>query len=110
MSVDEFSAMKGDAVRSSLPFFPFFPFLPLLFFSVLPPPRLLSCEADLAFPLQVYVNIGRGTTTDQEKLVEALQAKPSEGEAEDATGTLRIGAASLECAFLSFPLPPLSTS
>ncbi|GAA5909971.1 hypothetical protein JCM6882_008415 [Rhodosporidiobolus microsporus] len=44
----------------------------------------------------VYVNIGRGTTTDQEALVKALQAKPAEGEAEDATGSLRIGGASLD--------------
>ncbi|BGO95021.1 hypothetical protein NBRC10512_006515 [Rhodotorula toruloides] len=44
----------------------------------------------------IYVNIGRGTTTDQEVLVEALRAKKEEGEAEDATGTLRIGAASLD--------------
>lgn len=48
----------------------------------------------------IYVNIGRGTTTDQEVLVEALRAKKEEGEAEDATGTLRIGAASLECVLL----------
>ncbi|GAA5909962.1 hypothetical protein JCM6882_008413 [Rhodosporidiobolus microsporus] len=44
----------------------------------------------------VYVNIGRGTTTDQEALVKALQAKPAEGEEEDATGSLRIGGASLD--------------
>lgn len=44
----------------------------------------------------VYVNIGRGTTTDQEALVEALQAKRGENEQSDATGTLRIGGASLE--------------
>ncbi|GAA5826694.1 hypothetical protein JCM11251_002858 [Rhodosporidiobolus azoricus] len=44
----------------------------------------------------VYVNIGRGTTTDQEALVKALQAKPEEGEKEDATGSLRIGGASLD--------------
>jgi len=44
----------------------------------------------------VYVNIGRGTTTDQEALVKALQAKKGENEEEDATGTLRIGGASLE--------------
>ncbi|GAA6010503.1 hypothetical protein JCM10207_001336 [Rhodosporidiobolus poonsookiae] len=44
----------------------------------------------------VYVNIGRGTTTDQEKLVEALRAVKSPKEDEDATGTLRIGGASLD--------------
>ncbi|BGP19619.1 hypothetical protein JCM10213_008321 [Rhodosporidiobolus nylandii] len=44
----------------------------------------------------VYVNIGRGTTTDQEKLIKALQAEPKEGEEKDATGTLRIGGASLD--------------
>ncbi|CEQ40938.1 SPOSA6832_02621, partial [Sporobolomyces salmonicolor] len=44
----------------------------------------------------VYVNIGRGTTTDQEALIEALKAKPAEGEEEGATGTLRIGGASLD--------------
>ncbi|GAA5893524.1 uncharacterized protein JCM6883_003546 [Sporobolomyces salmoneus] len=44
----------------------------------------------------VYVNIGRGTTTDQEALVEALEAKRGEGEKEDDTGTLRIGGASLD--------------
>ncbi|GAA5826699.1 hypothetical protein JCM11251_002860 [Rhodosporidiobolus azoricus] len=44
----------------------------------------------------VYVNIGRGTTTDQEALVKALQAKPEEGEKEDAPGSLRIGGASLD--------------
>lgn len=44
----------------------------------------------------VYVNIGRGTTTDQDALIEALQAEPATGEAVDATGTLRIGGASLE--------------
>ena len=45
----------------------------------------------------IYVNIGRGTTTNQEALVKALQAKPKDGEEEGATGTLRIGGASLEC-------------
>lgn len=44
----------------------------------------------------VYVNIGRGTTTDQEALVEALKAEKGKDEEEDATGTLRIGGASLE--------------
>ncbi|GAA5866819.1 hypothetical protein JCM1840_004277 [Sporobolomyces johnsonii] len=44
----------------------------------------------------VYVNIGRGTTTDQEALIEALKAEPAEGEDEGATGTLRIGGASLD--------------
>lgn len=50
----------------------------------------------------IYVNIGRGTTTDQDVLVEALRAKKEEGEADDATGTLRIGAASLECVQLTY--------
>ncbi|BGP02979.1 D-isomer specific 2-hydroxyacid dehydrogenase [Rhodotorula toruloides] len=44
----------------------------------------------------IYVNIGRGTTTDQDALVEALQAKKGEDEEESATGTLRIGGASLD--------------
>ncbi|GAA5899574.1 hypothetical protein JCM8208_000595 [Rhodotorula glutinis] len=44
----------------------------------------------------IYVNIGRGTTTDQEALVEALEAKAGDGEDEGATGTLRIGGASLD--------------
>ncbi|GAA5950682.1 hypothetical protein JCM3765_000577 [Sporobolomyces pararoseus] len=44
----------------------------------------------------VYVNIGRGTTTDQDALVEALKAKKGDNEAVDATGTLRIGGASLD--------------
>ncbi|GAA5925397.1 uncharacterized protein JCM15063_005014 [Sporobolomyces koalae] len=44
----------------------------------------------------VYVNIGRGTTTDQDALVTALQAKKAGDEADDATGTLRIGGASLD--------------
>lgn len=44
----------------------------------------------------VFVNIGRGTTVDQEKLIEALKATPGEGEDDAATGTLRIGGASLE--------------
>ncbi|GAA5992146.1 hypothetical protein JCM10908_001787 [Rhodotorula pacifica] len=44
----------------------------------------------------IYVNIGRGTTTDQEALVKALQAKKGDGEDEGATGTLRIGGASLD--------------
>ncbi|GAA6026001.1 hypothetical protein JCM11491_001997 [Sporobolomyces phaffii] len=44
----------------------------------------------------VYVNIGRGTTTDQDALVEALKAKKGDGEDDDATGTLRIGGASLD--------------
>ncbi|GAA5877704.1 hypothetical protein JCM8547_003802 [Rhodosporidiobolus lusitaniae] len=44
----------------------------------------------------VYVNIGRGTTTDQEALVKALRAEPGEGEEKDAAGTLRIGGASLD--------------
>ncbi|KAI5477777.1 D-isomer specific 2-hydroxyacid dehydrogenase [Pseudohyphozyma bogoriensis] len=44
----------------------------------------------------LFVNIGRGDTVDQEKLVEALQAKPAEGELLGATGSLRIGGASLD--------------
>ncbi|GAA6060938.1 hypothetical protein JCM10212_003846 [Sporobolomyces blumeae] len=44
----------------------------------------------------VYVNIGRGTTTDQDALVEALEAEAGPDEKEDATGTLRIGGASLD--------------
>ncbi|GAA5995386.1 uncharacterized protein JCM10292_005138 [Rhodotorula paludigena] len=44
----------------------------------------------------IYVNIGRGTTTDQDALIEALQAKAGQGEEESATGSLRIGAASLD--------------
>ncbi|BGP51238.1 hypothetical protein JCM10450v2_007167 [Rhodotorula kratochvilovae] len=44
----------------------------------------------------IYVNIGRGTTTDQEALIEALEAKPKEGEEAGAAGTLRIGGASLD--------------
>ncbi|KAI5477778.1 D-isomer specific 2-hydroxyacid dehydrogenase [Pseudohyphozyma bogoriensis] len=44
----------------------------------------------------LFVNIGRGDTVDQEKLVEALQATRGEGELEGATGTLRIGGASLD--------------
>lgn len=53
----------------------------------------------------IYVNIGRGTTTDQEALIEALKAMAGEGEDEHVTGTLRIGGASLECVRL-----PLSRS
>jgi lactate dehydrogenase-like 2-hydroxyacid dehydrogenase len=45
----------------------------------------------------IYVNIGRGDTTDQEALIEALQARAGEGEEKGASGTLRIGAAALEC-------------
>ncbi|GAA6056793.1 hypothetical protein JCM3770_002802 [Rhodotorula araucariae] len=44
----------------------------------------------------IYVNVGRGNTTDQEALVEALRAQPGEGEEAGATGTLRIGAAALD--------------
>lgn len=44
----------------------------------------------------VYVNIGRGTTTDQDALVEALKGEKGEHEENDATGTLRIGGASLD--------------
>ncbi|GAA5920965.1 hypothetical protein JCM3775_004028 [Rhodotorula graminis] len=44
----------------------------------------------------IYVNVGRGSTTDHDVLVEALRAQPGEGEARDAVGTLRIGAASLD--------------
>lgn len=44
----------------------------------------------------IFVNIGRGTTVDQDALVEALKAEPAQGEKVDATGTLRIGGASLE--------------
>ncbi|GAA5973052.1 hypothetical protein JCM11641_000387 [Rhodosporidiobolus odoratus] len=44
----------------------------------------------------VYVNIGRGITTDQEALVKALQAEREQGEEMQATGTLRIGGASLD--------------
>jgi len=49
----------------------------------------------------IYVNVGRGSTTDHEALVEALKAEPKEGEARDAVGTLRIGAACLECVLFS---------
>lgn len=52
----------------------------------------------------IYVNVGRGTTTDQEALVEALRARAGEGEERDAVGTLRIGAASLECVVSHSPL------
>lgn len=48
----------------------------------------------------VFVNIGRGDTVDQEKLVEALQAEKGDEEV-GATGSLRIGGASLECVFSS---------
>ncbi|KAK4052728.1 hypothetical protein OIV83_002015 [Microbotryomycetes sp. JL201] len=44
----------------------------------------------------ILINIGRGTTVDQEALVKALQAQRSEEEPEDATGTLRIGGTSLD--------------
>jgi phosphoglycerate dehydrogenase-like enzyme len=44
----------------------------------------------------IFVNIGRGTTVVQEKLVEALKGVQAEGEEEGARGTLRIGGASLE--------------
>lgn len=44
----------------------------------------------------IVVNIGRGDTVDQERLVEALGASALDGEAEDATGSLRIAGASLE--------------
>jgi len=44
----------------------------------------------------IFVNIGRGDTVDTETLVSALQAKPAEGELHWATGTLRIGGASLD--------------
>ncbi|GAA5866823.1 hypothetical protein JCM1840_004278 [Sporobolomyces johnsonii] len=53
----------------------------------------------------VYVNVGRGTTTDQEALIEALKAEPAEGEEEGSTGTLRIGGASLDVTDPE-PLPP----
>ncbi|GAA6036358.1 hypothetical protein JCM8097_001683 [Rhodosporidiobolus ruineniae] len=52
----------------------------------------------------VYVNIGRGTTTDQEALVKALQAEKGEGEEVAATGSLRIGGASLDVT-VPEPLP-----
>lgn len=53
----------------------------------------------------IYVNVGRGSTTDQEALIEALGETAKEGEEEEATGTLRIGAAALECVpTLLFPL------
>lgn len=57
----------------------------------------------------VYVNIGRGTTTDQDALVEALKAKKGDGEDDDATGTLRIGGASLEYVYV-FARPPVLPS
>lgn len=44
----------------------------------------------------VYVNIGRGTTTDQDALIKALKAVKEKGEEDSSTGTLRIGGASLE--------------
>ena len=44
----------------------------------------------------VFVNIGRGDTVDQVALVKALTAETAEGEEPAATGTLRIGGASLE--------------
>ncbi|BGP48147.1 hypothetical protein JCM10450v2_004019 [Rhodotorula kratochvilovae] len=44
----------------------------------------------------IYVNVGRGGTTDQDALVEALRARPSEGEEPSASGTLRIGAVALD--------------
>ncbi|GAA6036362.1 hypothetical protein JCM8097_001685 [Rhodosporidiobolus ruineniae] len=53
----------------------------------------------------VYVNIGRGTTTDTEVLVQALKAQKAEGEEAAATGTLRIGGASLDVTNPQ-PLPP----
>lgn len=50
----------------------------------------------------IFVNIGRGDTVDQEKLIVALQAKPVGGEKMEATGSLRIGGASLECVSFSY--------
>lgn len=44
----------------------------------------------------IFVNIGRGTTVVQDKLIEALKGVQAEGEEEGATGSLRIGGASLE--------------
>lgn len=44
----------------------------------------------------VLVNIGRGDTVDTEALVRALTAQTSAGEDVAATGTLRIGGASIE--------------
>ncbi|GAA6038885.1 hypothetical protein JCM8097_000552 [Rhodosporidiobolus ruineniae] len=55
----------------------------------------------------IYVNVGRGSTTDHGKLVEALRATPGEGERRDAVGTLRIGAAALDVTAPE-PLPPSS--
>lgn len=44
----------------------------------------------------IFVNIGRGDTVVQDKLVEALKAEVAEGEEPGASGSLRIGGASLE--------------
>lgn len=52
----------------------------------------------------LFINIGRGDTVDQEKLVEALTNKVVEGEETSATGTLRIGGASLDVC-VPEPLP-----
>jgi hypothetical protein len=111
--VYECGRVQRDEGRCGAVFFPFFCSFPFSAFARILSVLLLRlaffhAKLTLLFPLQVYVNIGRGTTTDQEKLVEALQARPSEGEAEDATGTLRIGAASLECVILLIPAPSYS--
>lgn len=45
----------------------------------------------------IYVNVGRGTTTDQEALIKALQSQKEDREEDSASGSLRIGAAALEC-------------
>lgn len=44
----------------------------------------------------IFVNIGRGDTVLQTSLIEALNARVEKGEEAGATGTLRIGGASLE--------------
>ncbi|GJN89358.1 hypothetical protein Rhopal_002338-T1 [Rhodotorula paludigena] len=55
----------------------------------------------------IYVNVGRGTTTDQEALIEALQMQKEEGEEDSAPGSLRIGAAALDVVTPE-PLPSAS--
>lgn len=50
----------------------------------------------------LLINIGRGDTVDTFKLVEALLARPAEGEELDARGSLRIGGAALECVLSLF--------
>lgn len=44
----------------------------------------------------LLVNIGRGDTVDTEVLIKALEGTLGDWEKEDATGSLRIGGASLE--------------